>query len=187
MLIHRWPDHGPVNAELEGLILDRMKTSSGMTRSNVGGWHSDEELITWPAPAVGQLKNWIVAAVRNLHRAVGVKTSPSKLQLTAWANVNRSGDANSTHEHGNHSWSGVYYVATGAAGSRATTGFLEFLDPRHGAGRLNVGLTALGASSLVEPEPGLMVVFPSWLLHAVRPHAEAGLRISVAFNVAEVP
>lgn len=187
ILIHRWPDHGSVNAELEVAILDRMSTSGGMARSNVGGLHSSEDVLKWPVAAVGRLKDWIVSGVRTLHHALKVDPPPAKLHLAAWANVNRAGDSNSTHEHGNHVWSGVYYVATGSGDGAAKSGFIEFLDPQSGAGRLNVGLSDLGGSSLIPPEPGLMVMFPSWLLHSVRPHSETGLRISIAFNVAEPP
>jgi uncharacterized protein (TIGR02466 family) len=188
ILIHRWPDVADINRALEAAILERMRASPGQRRSNIGGWHSNDDLLAWPTPAVARLKEWAAAGVSELHRAVGgERPRPRSLRITAWANVNRPGDANDAHEHGNHAWSGVYYVATGSAGRAAETGHLEIYDPRAGAGRLNIGLSAMGASRLVRPEAELMVVFPSWLLHAVRPHAEGGLRISIAFNISEVP
>jgi hypothetical protein len=36
---------------------------------------------------------------------------------------------------------------------------------------------------LVEPMPGLMVMFPSWLKHMVHPFQGLGERISISFNV----
>ncbi|TAN08894.1 MAG: hypothetical protein EPN45_08130, partial [Rhizobiaceae bacterium] len=33
------------------------------------------------------------------------------------------------------------------------------------------------------PKPGLMVLFPSWLFHQVRPYRGTHERISVAFNL----
>jgi len=39
----------------------------------------------------------------------------------------------------------------------------------------------------VRPEPGKLVIFPSWLMHAVRPHKGPGERISVAMNVLALP
>jgi hypothetical protein len=36
---------------------------------------------------------------------------------------------------------------------------------------------------LIDPAPGLMIVFPSWLKHMVHPYYGTGERISVAFNV----
>ena len=40
-----------------------------------------------------------------------------------------------------------------------------------------------GKRCLIEPIPGAMVVFPSWLNHQVHPFRGAGARISIAFNV----
>lgn len=188
VLMYRWPDCEGVNRDLEGLVRERMTTSASRVRSNIGGWHSDDDLLTWPGSAPAQLKEWIAAGVRELCRVVAPDQAlPKQLRIVAWANANRAGDSNAAHEHGNHSWSGVYYVSTGMVGDVADSGQLELRDPRDGAGRINVGLASLGASNLVPPRPGLMVMFPSWLLHGVRPHAGPDLRISVAFNVAELP
>ena len=35
---------------------------------------------------------------------------------------------------------------------------------------------------LIDPTPGLMVLFPSWLQHFVHPFFGKGERISIAFN-----
>jgi len=43
------------------------------------------------------------------------------------------------------------------------------------------GLT-LGSSELLSPRAGMMVLFPSWLMHAVRPYHGTQTRISMAFN-----
>ena len=36
---------------------------------------------------------------------------------------------------------------------------------------------------VLDPKPGLMVIFPSWLYHYVNPFHGAGERISIAFNI----
>lgn len=188
VLIHRWPGYAEVNTALEPLVMEKMKENAGKVRSNIGGWHSDEDLMNWPSPAINTFKSWIGRAIRELHKVTAQgRVPPKRLHIAAWANVNKPGDSNNAHEHGNHSWSGAYYIKTGAAeGQPAKTGHLELFDPRAGAGRLSVGMSAMGSARLIAPEPGLMIVFPSWLLHAVRPHAEPNLRISIAFNVAEL-
>ena len=40
-----------------------------------------------------------------------------------------------------------------------------------------------GSAQTIRPRPGLMFLFPSFLLHAVRPYLGTGLRISIAFNL----
>ena len=42
---------------------------------------------------------------------------------------------------------------------------------------------SLGASELIRPVAGMMVLFPSWLQHAVRPYQGDAVRISIAFNL----
>lgn len=44
------------------------------------------------------------------------------------------------------------------------------------------GLTA-GATEKVQPKPGRMVLFPSWVMHQVRPYQGTAVRISIAFNL----
>jgi hypothetical protein len=42
---------------------------------------------------------------------------------------------------------------------------------------------SVGAAETILPRPGLLVLFPSWLFHQVRPYRGTGLRISLAFNL----
>ena len=45
------------------------------------------------------------------------------------------------------------------------------------------GGQSIGASELVRPKSGLLLIFPSWLSHAVRPYCGEGVRISIAINM----
>ena len=49
------------------------------------------------------------------------------------------------------------------------------------------GGQSIGASELLRPKPGLLLLFPSWLSHAVRPYRGAGVRISIAINMTPTP
>jgi hypothetical protein len=44
------------------------------------------------------------------------------------------------------------------------------------------GGQSAGASELIFPKSGQLVLFPSWLAHAVRPYEGGRERISIAFN-----
>jgi uncharacterized protein (TIGR02466 family) len=81
-------------------------------------------------------------------------------------------------------WSGVYYVDGGNPEPMPReNGKLELIDPRSGVNMLYIDKNVLDGRYLIEPIPGLMVVFPSWLKHMVHPYYGNGERISVAFNV----
>ena len=113
-------------------------------------------------------------------------------KLNAWANVNSTGHGNEFHTHPGSFWSGTYYVDDGGiADDPSLGGEFEIQDPRGVAPAMyapllafNVpgGLTA-GASEVVSPRAGTMILFPAWLSHAVRPYLGDKQRISIAFNL----
>lgn len=47
-----------------------------------------------------------------------------------------------------------------------------------------VGSVSAGATERVIPKAGRLVMFPSWLMHQVRPYKGNAERISIAFNLA---
>ncbi|MGE3652413.1 MAG: putative 2OG-Fe(II) oxygenase, partial [Reyranellaceae bacterium] len=89
-------------------------------------------------------------------------------------------------------WSGVYYVDDGGiAADPALGGELEFMDPRGAAPAMYAPQLAFGtpgglsggACESIPPRAGRLVMFPSWLLHGVRPYRGTAERISIAFNL----
>jgi len=112
--------------------------------------------------------------------------------VSVWANVNGPGDSNFCHYHPGSFWSGTYYVDDGGTVADPTLGGgFEILDPRGPAPAMSTptlafagegGLSA-GMTETIEPRPGLLLLFPSWLQHQVRPYRGAGQRISIAFNL----
>lgn len=83
-------------------------------------------------------------------------------------------------------WSGVYYVDTGDTPGQHDSGALRFSDPAPGSAASFLPFVARLCPE-IQPVPGLMVLFPSYLPHSVHPHRGNGLRISVAFNFRNEP
>lgn len=184
----QWPDAEAVNAGLRRNVLAREAEDGGVQRSNVGGWHSKEDLLEWPGPEVDALKRWIGQAVREMTSFVLPPVErPFNVSMDggAWANVCRDGAYHKIHNHPDCTWSGVYYVATGekTPGTAPENGTIEFLDPRMGATALGVPGNEALPKLRVEPVPGLMLLFPCWLYHYVNPFHGSGERISIAFNI----
>ena len=178
--------HGKVNEGLKELIYGRIGSSDGTKKSNEGGWHSEEDLLTWGGPAIAQLQNWIIEAFQDLTRTIsGSQIYKGKLELNAWANVNRSGDYNIIHTHPACVWSGVYYVDAGTPTpeGQGKAGALEFLDPRAGTEMIVIPGSMFGHTKVEHPKTGDLIAFPSWLKHLVHPYSGAGDRISIAFNI----
>ena len=131
-----------------------------------------------------------VASQMTADRA-GQRVQPA-WKILAWANVNTAGHANVAHYHGGSVWSGTYYVTDGGcATDHSLGGEFEMLDPRGpGPGMYAPHLkftgedgASVGASEIIRPKPGLLFLFPSWLVHQVRPYRGTGTRISLAFNL----
>jgi len=99
-----------------------------------------------------------------------------------WFNVSRPGYSHKNHVHPNNVLSGVYYLKTSPE-----CGAIVFDDPRPQANVLLPDIKELtpfnNHTYAVVPEPGQIVMFPSWLAHRVAINRSDKERISLSFNV----
>jgi len=101
-----------------------------------------------------------------------------------WVNLLRGGGHHSAHIHPHSIISGSLYVEVPAG-----SGTIRFEDPR-----LPIMMAAPQRSSdaaeelqtfvTVEPRPGLLILWESWLRHEVLPGRGRGERLSISFNFA---
>lgn len=186
LMVKRFGDADPFNSRLTSVIETREQQSPSAGMSNIKGWHSAGDLLDWPDPEIVELRRRIQACLtfvlkktRNPARSFDMRTS-----VRAWANVARTGAYNAIHNHTPALFSGVYYVTLGDApepGSRS--GLIEFVDPRPGPHGGPLPTHAFNRPLVIDPEPGMMLIFPSWLLHMVHPYEGEAPRISIAFNL----
>ena len=191
VVIAMLPDADELNTELKRVILERERLDQGVQHSNLGGWQSSWDFEAWGgAPAERLLEAARGLATRLTSDRAG-KPVRIAWKTNAWANVNRRNHGNEFHSHPGAYWSGTYYVDDGGIGDdHALGGEFEIQDPRGVAPAMYAPLLGFavpggqsaGASELIHPKSGQMVLFPSWLLHAVRPYRGDRERISVAFN-----
>lgn len=181
-----------INAALQDIILQKREADPGVQASNAGGWHSDRDILDWGAPWAGRIIDLAKGVAGQLTADRQGQPVQADWSVRAWANVNTAGHANVAHYHGGAFWSGTYYVADGGcATDHSLGGEFEMLDPRGpGPGMYapqfkfagEDGASA-GAAEIIRPKPGLLFLFPSWLMHQVRPYRGTGTRISIAFNL----
>ena len=174
-----------INKELESQINQAILSNKGVSKSNEGGWHSKEDLLTWGGQAISWLQNWIVTSVGTLSSSIsGGSNYQGKLELNAWANVNTYGNYNNIHTHPACAWSGVYYVRVGELNTEyPKSGSIEFLDPRAGSEMVLSPKVHFGREKIIQPKEGEIIIFPSWIKHWVHPYWGLGKRVSIAFNV----
>jgi uncharacterized protein (TIGR02466 family) len=177
--------------DLRRVIHEQEKTHPGTQHSNLGGWQSEWDMDKWGGAATIKL----LAIARNTANKVTTNRQGQPVQVpwkaNIWANINRTGHGNEFHSHPSSFWSAVFYVDDGGIDADPSLGGeLEFMDPR-GPGpamyapHLAFGAAGLsvGANEVIRPKAGRLVMFPSWVLHQVRPYRGTAERISIAMNL----
>lgn len=180
----RVADHGALDVALlaEGARLRGL--SDGASKSNRGGWHSDGNLFDGEAACIQALATMAEDAVFAANERIGAATPRAALdvKLFAWMNANPTGGFNAPHTHPGAHWSGVYYVAQPES-EEGNSGMIEFLDPRSDLPNWRIlKAPAFRPKKKLRPEPGDLILFPSYLVHWVYPNEAADERVSVAFN-----
>ena len=111
----------------------------------------------------------------------------------AWMQTSNRYARHDVHNHGNCSWSGVYYIDVDPTERREAhpdlgpaNGLTRLHSPhldRLGGAHMDRGAAWLQDSHVdVPPEPGLLVVWPSFLLHQALPYAGERDRTILSFN-----
>lgn len=186
-----WPDVEQLNRDLAlELYKLRGEDHEGIQRSNVGGtWHSKTTVLTQCGAPGQQLGKMFYQVFAHLARANGSPAGNQlEMNLAAWAMIYGDRGYSTPHTHPNCHYSGVYYIAgaeeQNPLGSKIAPGTLEFVDPRGGPNSLQVRGIMTNPTFRIPFQPGLMAVFPSWLVHFVHPlyNDKNQDRISVACN-----
>ena len=116
-------------------------------------------------------------------RFADFKIADPHFEITScWANIQYRGDALRYHSHANSLLSGSYYVR-----SPVNSGALEFLDPKATGFRFDLEVTEMNQYNAeafsVSPRPGMLILFPSSVMHGTGRSDTDEPRISIAFNV----
>lgn len=186
------PGGTALNEALREAILRREREHASVSHSNLGGWQSSWDFHAWGGAAASHL----LSSARDLASKLTCDRQGRAIRvewrMNSWANVNRSGHGNEFHTHPGSYWSGTYYVDDGGvAADPSLGGEFEIQDPRGVAPAMYAPLLcfsmpgghSVGASELIIPKAGQLILFPSWLSHQVRPYRGLETRISVAFNM----
>ncbi len=110
--------------------------------------------------------------------------------IQAWASVNRFGDYHDYHNHPRSYLSGTYYVKIPTKFEKlrlrrdARPGCITFYDPRYSVNTGSIkGDPYVNPEYTVRPEPGMLLLWPSFINHFVHPNLSKETRISISFNI----
>jgi uncharacterized protein (TIGR02466 family) len=102
----------------------------------------------------------------------------------SWCHITRDGGYHDMHAHPGSSWSAIYYVDTGDMGdTHSKNGVNRFYNPNNCA-YSDAGTAWMNQNTSVDfkAEPGMMIVFPSWVNHSAIVYRGNKDRIVIALN-----
>ena len=175
------PNANELNPYLEKHIVEWSKKDSGVSKTNVNGWHSQTDMNHKKEyePLIKELFQMQNEIIQDEY----LNEEREPLIGNMWANINPPGGYNQAHIHPNSLFSGAYYVK-----APPNSGRLELMDPRPGVQqskppRKKVKLPReLWRETYYDAVPGRIIMFPSWLWHKVEPNKSNDIRISISFN-----
>jgi uncharacterized protein (TIGR02466 family) len=135
---------------------------------------------------VQELQKFMLTAVseicKDMNSDVWIKNKKYGIEITeSWFHITKNGGYHDTHSHPMHSWSGIYYLNIGETQLETKNGINRFYAPFKSdyIDRGNQYLTNIWD---VVPKNGLLVLFPSYLLHSALPYFGKNSRYVIAFN-----
>jgi len=151
-------------------------------------------------PEFSSLLNFIASSVQQLAKQANAQAWPAgrlamDLQFAGcWFQIQNGQAFHDVHTHGNCSWSGVYYIQIDSLAQRKQhadlgelNGITRFYGPysQFQAGAyMDMGNAYLQKNSLdIQPEEGMLVLFPSFLPHKAMAYTGEKDRIILSFNV----
>lgn len=181
-LQRRLSNTASANQALHKLIVEQEGSRADMTVD-----YAAQNLFSQSSPATDWLKQCIDKTIADYFKKLSVDYD-IEWTIQGWANINRHGDYHNLHNHPHSYLSGTYYVkvpvAEGGSRSDLNPGAISFFDPRPQANMTAIrGDGQIDPELRIQPEPGLMLLWPSFLHHLVHPNLSDDIRISVSFNV----
>jgi uncharacterized protein (TIGR02466 family) len=128
-------------------------------------------------PAIADVAKLLTKHAVSFTKECGLELERKPRLDSLWVNLLKSGGQHSGHIHPHSLISGTFYVEVPRG-----SGAIRFEDPRL---PLMMAAPARADSFVtVEPSPGLLLLWESWLRHEVLPGTGKGERLSISFNFA---
>lgn len=182
-----------LDATLAGLHLasrePRAQSVRGGTQTPGRLFGRDDPVIRATAEALrAEVEAWLAGLPDDPRHPFLARRQRGIRFIGSWSVRLRSAGHHADHIHDEGWLSSAFYVAVppsvrhpGGPGAAAGPGWLQLGQPM-----ASLGLD-LGPRRLVQPRPGTLVVFPSYLWHGTVPFDDPGPRVTVAFDMQPAP
>jgi tetratricopeptide (TPR) repeat protein len=192
-MVRSWTIDTPTGwASLEAFLADLaevLQTRHQLKAHPIGqslrkGVQTQQNLFRSDDPVIRAFFKAIDAPIRRHIAELGSGTDPLRARIAgdyriegAWSVRLRPGGFHTDHLHGQGWLSSACYIALPRAIAQDKQGWIRF-------GRPGVPTRPdLPAETHVRPEPGLLVLFPSYMWHGTEPFAGDEPRLTIAFDV----
>lgn len=199
--VHRYPEAAAFNPRLAKSLQELRGAQQRRRREQPGAFFASDDdllqrvkLVEWP-----EFVRFVVSSILKTVRDVNQEAwAGQELDLSVgiegmWFQCSRDGAFHDIHTHGNCSWSAVYIVQIDDRPQRIAH---PVYGPMNGVTRLyGPPFTALAGAFVdvgnaylqpphvdIEPVPGQLVLFPSWLAHKAMPYVGDKDRMIISFN-----
>ncbi len=177
--------------EFNAALIDHVRNHPSMIRNPTagatrGGDHT-EELLVEPKGPFAFFEDIVNDAVRDYLQALPVDPThpylahrPRRWRLTVWGVILRAQGHQVAHTHPGGWVSGVYYAKLPTvvdAGRDHPAGWIEFGRPPEAFSG-----EATPEVRLLQPQEGLLLLFPSYVYHRTVPYESQEERVSIAFD-----
>jgi uncharacterized protein (TIGR02466 family) len=170
-------------ARIESRIAVGAKSASGLYESNF-------DLFLQQNESLQKLVIFIEVTLATAVCIANQQAQPCDVQVDfvdSWYHITNEGGFHDAHVHHGCSWCGIFYLELGASGNRsgaaAPNGGSRFYCPFGlGGSYRDFGNKYLSASIDPPMENGLLLLFPSYLMHSGLPYYGDEDRVVIAFN-----
>lgn len=166
------------NTELETFCKNQIYNSQNYKVHN----ETQSGFIDIASPELGKLISLVENRTNSIHIQSGLSFNYRQSVNQVWATLNNAPATSQPHQHTKAMFSCVYYVK-----GDHTSGRIRFMNPVvsacHFIGEQHIEQYNKFTSNEYSfyPEPGKLLIFPSWLYHYVE-HNSGSERISIALD-----
>lgn len=187
----QWEDHDRHTEHLREICYQRERDQNFSTialNAKGGLYESAFDFLEQDHPSVQALAGWIRESFRQAAahanqlawangRTVAVDIHES------WCHITRDGGYHDMHAHPDSSWSAIYYIDAGDMQAGTTNGVNRFYNPNHNM-YVDAGTAWMQRQTSTDffGEPGMLIVFPSWVQHSAITYRGTRDRLVVAAN-----
>jgi len=174
-----WSDHKKHAQELKTVCQDLEKqnyVSNIAPDAKRGLYESGFDFVEYPSPAVRAWADWVkncmFQASNNANKRYWPPGTNVQVELhESWCHITRDGGYHDMHIHPNSTWSCIYYLDCGDMDGATKNGLNRFYNPNTTM-HTDTGTLYISRDNSIDilAEPGMLILFPSWIQHSALPY-----------------